>query len=80
MLGKSLKSGSAQGVFATKGSEMYTPGMCKMIAELAHESSKQRLQQQGSSDQQPSKQMAHQMELKIDAHDANTSLVNAEDY
>jgi hypothetical protein len=76
MVGKSLKSGSAQGVFATQGSEIYTPGMCEMISDLVHEYTRLKLRQQGSSDQQPIRQMVHQMELRIDAQDANTSLAN----
>ena len=51
-----------------------------MISDLAHEYTRLKLRQQGSSDQQPIREMVHQMELRIDAQDANTSLVNAEDY
>jgi hypothetical protein len=80
---KSLKGGADRaGVqFATKGSEVYTAGMCKMIAELAQEYTRQLL----STAIKSSKQMAHQVELRIDAHgstaqDANTSLVKASEY
>ena len=41
--------------------------MCEMISDLAHEYTRLKLRQQGSSDQQPIRQMAHQMELRIDA-------------
>jgi hypothetical protein len=79
MLGKSLKGGADRaGVqFATKGSEVYTPGMCKMIVELAQEYTRQLL---STAIKLPSKQMAHQMELRIGAQNANTSLVKASEY
>ena len=56
--------------FATKGSEVYTTGMCKMIADLTQAYTRLLL---SSTSETPSKQMAHQMELRIDAQNANTS-------
>ena len=77
MLGKSLKGGADGMQFATKGSEVYTTGMCKMIADLTQEYTRLLL---SSTSETPSKQMAHQMELRIDAQNANTSLVKAGNY
>ena len=68
------KVGVIEMQFATKGSEVYTTGMCKMIADLTQEYTRLLL---SSTSETPSKQMAHKMELRIDAQNANTSLVKA---
>ena len=81
MLGKSLKGGTASGEYATKGSEVYTPGMFKMIAEVTHEFAKQRLHSsEAARFSSHVSRWPNRSDIIIDAQDANTSIVSADKF